>query len=107
MGQTVALCGSRARGLGECLIKPPASVGKSLLRRAAPSLARQPGAIPAAANAGRVVVNGGWHQVIEWASTLVKPALLAPLMFAITTPIPPDVGAIDNVPPLAESVTFR
>jgi hypothetical protein len=72
-------------------------------------LARPPTrrAIPAAANAGRVVVNGGWYQVIEWASTLVKLALLAPLMFAITTPIPPDVGAIDNVPPLAESVTFR
>jgi hypothetical protein len=34
------------------------SVGKSLIRRAAAS---QPGAMPAAVNAGRVIVNGGWY----------------------------------------------
>jgi hypothetical protein len=47
-----------------------AAVGKSLIRRAAPSLARQPGALPAAANAGRVVVNGGWYHI----PSLVKQA---------------------------------
>jgi hypothetical protein len=44
-----------------------ASVGKSPTRRAAPSLAcspaRQPGAIPTAANADRVAANGGWYNI--------------------------------------------
>jgi NAD(P)-dependent dehydrogenase (short-subunit alcohol dehydrogenase family) len=58
-----------------------ASVGKSLLRRAAPSLTRQPRrAIPAAANAGRVVVNGGWYYDTEMTSQKKRKSVMRQVM---------------------------
>ena len=38
---------------------------------------------------------------------LVRVAVVAPLIVAIATPVPPDVAAIDSVAPFAESATVR
>jgi hypothetical protein len=46
-------------------------------------------------------------QVIEWASRLLRVAVVAPSMVAIATPEPPEVAEIDSVAACVESVTFR
>jgi hypothetical protein len=46
-------------------------------------------------------------QVIEWASRLLRVAVVAPSIVAITTPEPPEVAESDSVAACVESVTFR
>ena len=51
--------------------------------------------------------SGAECQVIEWASRLLRVAVVAPSIVAIATPEPPEVSEIDSVAACAESVTFR
>ena len=71
------------------------------LRPGALAVATPPGSSPAA------LPRQEPSQVIEWASRLLRVAVVAPSMVAITTPEPPEVAEIDSVAPCAESVTVR
>jgi hypothetical protein len=81
--------------------------------RSRPKRVNRPTKTTRALRAGRWPGRRAFHvsqelgQVIEWASRLLRVAVVAPSIVAITTPEPPEVAEIDSVAACVESVTFR